>query len=146
MTLSGSASTVKDQGNDHFKAGRLEEAAKLYGKVRNFLMVHPSTVWFPTKAEKLESKNTIYPSNLSAAYYEPANQALCLPSMQFSKTSSCGVQSGSITLKDFEDNLSTINGFCVIAETDASTSNPNASHEASSAWDEWKIEIPPPSP
>ncbi|SJK99726.1 uncharacterized protein ARMOST_03037 [Armillaria ostoyae] len=143
MTLSGSASTVKDQGNVHFKAGRLEEAAKLYGK-----------------AEKLEPKNAIYPSNLSAAYYElgdyaQAYHAICRsaknmlisepsPALaiklvtRLSKTLSCGVQSGSITLKDLDDNLSTINELRVIAETSASTSNSNASPEASSAWDEWK--------
>ncbi|KAK0218347.1 hypothetical protein EDD85DRAFT_797736 [Armillaria nabsnona] len=122
MTLSGSASTVKDQGNIHFKSGRLEAAAKLYGK-----------------AEKLEPKNAIYPSNLSAAYYDEPSPALAIELVtRLSKTLSCGVQSGSITLKDLEDNLSTVNELWVIAETSASTSNSNASPEASSAWDEWK--------
>ncbi|PBL04096.1 hypothetical protein ARMGADRAFT_1022590 [Armillaria gallica] len=144
MTLSGSASTVKDQGNVHFKVGRLEEAAKLYGKVRNFLMVQLSTIRLPTNAEKLVPKNAIYPSNPSTAYSK--NMLISEPSpvlaiklvTRISKTLSHGVQSGSITLKDLEDSLSTVNELRVIAETSASTSNSNASPEASNAWDEWK--------
>ncbi|KAK0495155.1 hypothetical protein EDD18DRAFT_1393733 [Armillaria luteobubalina] len=54
------------------------------------------------------------------------------------RISSCGVQSGSITLKGLEDNPSTINELRPIAETSASASNSNASPEGLSAWEEWK--------
>ncbi|KAG7444844.1 uncharacterized protein BT62DRAFT_1007870 [Guyanagaster necrorhizus] len=105
VTLSGSASTMKDQGNVHFKAGLLEEAAKWYGK-----------------AEKLERHNAIYPSNLSAAYYDEPNPALSLKLVtRLSKALSCGVQSGAITFKGLEVNLSTINELRVIAETGLKT-------------------------
>ncbi|KAK0213969.1 hypothetical protein IW262DRAFT_1300749 [Armillaria fumosa] len=117
MTLSGSASTVKDQGNIHFK---LDDSKK------------------PRNCTE------------SAAYYELGDyaqtyHAICRSAkdMLTGEPSpvlaiSCGVQSGSITLKDLEDNLSTINELRVIAETSASASNSNASPEASSAGDEWK--------
>ncbi|KAK0204498.1 hypothetical protein DFS33DRAFT_1382374 [Desarmillaria ectypa] len=107
---------MKDQGNVYFKAGRLEEAAKLYGKVR---------------AEKLGPNNAIYPPNLGTAYYNEPHDALAVKLVtRLSNASSCGVQSGSIMLKDLEANLSTINEPRVIAETTSDpTSNSNVSPE-----------------
>ncbi|TFY79515.1 hypothetical protein EWM64_g4494 [Hericium alpestre] len=54
------ATQWKEKGNVAFKAGQMAKAAELYAK-----------------AEKLENKDPVYPSNLSASFYELGDYAGC---------------------------------------------------------------------
>ncbi|KAF5325654.1 hypothetical protein D9611_000806 [Ephemerocybe angulata] len=118
------ALNAKNKGNVHFKAGRLEEAAKYYQEAVGF---DPASV--------------IYPSNLSAAFYELGQYDSCCRSilnawtlvdgaadaaiakklsLRLAKALVLGLQDGTISQQLVSDNQSIIEAVRVIAQDDPS--------------------------
>ncbi|KAF6743653.1 hypothetical protein DFP72DRAFT_827356 [Ephemerocybe angulata] len=118
------ALNAKNKGNVHFKAGRLEEAAKHYQEAVGF---DPASV--------------IYPSNLSAAFYELGQYDSCCRSilnawtlvdgaadaaiakklsLRLAKALVLGLQDGTISQQLVRDNQSIIEAVRAIAQDDPS--------------------------
>ncbi|KAF9026023.1 hypothetical protein BDZ89DRAFT_1067865 [Hymenopellis radicata] len=135
--MASSAVALKEKGNTCFKAANFTGAIKFY-----------------SQAEASDPVDPIYPSNLSAAFYEQGKyfesySAICrsrqkIPdgesnsallsklSTRLAKSLSCGVRSGAISLKDLETDIALINELRLVSESDS------ASPDCVRAWKDWK--------
>ncbi|EIM87131.1 uncharacterized protein STEHIDRAFT_167970 [Stereum hirsutum FP-91666 SS1] len=137
-----SATSLKEKGNDHFKSGRLAQAAKCYAQ-----------------AEKAAPTDAVYPSNLSAALYELGDykgsyEAICRSadlltkeqwesplakrlSARIAKCLRYGVRSGVITPDMAEKAPAVCDKLRSISRQPSGDSAPGTAADAASAWDEW---------
>ncbi|KAK7056835.1 hypothetical protein VNI00_002552 [Paramarasmius palmivorus] len=137
VSLSSLEKKLKEDGNQAFKAGLFHRAEELYGK-----------------AEKIDSENAFYPSNLSAALFEQAKyletiQAIersytklsdeetkrnLLPklSTRLAKSLAFGARSGVFVPENLIPENGTIHALRLFSDSEVATS------DCKRAWDEWR--------
>ncbi|TCD63146.1 hypothetical protein EIP91_005905 [Steccherinum ochraceum] len=134
--MAAKAAALKEQGNVKFKGRLFREAAAFYAQ-----------------AEKADPKEVVYPSNLSASFYELGDYAACFQaicratsktpttddstplvqrlSTRLAKSLSYGVRSGAITSPDLRKQKVVVERLSRVAE------NTTSNAELTASWNEW---------
>ncbi|KAI0658112.1 hypothetical protein C8Q70DRAFT_201642 [Cubamyces menziesii] len=150
MANAKTAESLKQKGNEEFKGGNFRSASELYAK-----------------AEKANSKDPVYPSNLSAALYEIGDYLACASailrswkllqdqsesapkpdliirlSTRLAKALTFAVLSKMATKADleaYEEGIATLRERSFAIPTASTGSAVNAVDELSRAWQQWDV-------
>ncbi|KAI0329760.1 hypothetical protein GY45DRAFT_1279063 [Cubamyces sp. BRFM 1775] len=148
MANAKTAESLKQKGNEEFKAGNFRSASELYAK-----------------AEKANAKDPVYPSNLSAALYETGDYLACAAailrswkllqdqpepksdliirlSTRLAKALTFAVLSNTASeadLKAYEEGIKTLRERSFAIPTASTGSAVNAVDELSRAWQQWDV-------